>query len=529
VGAAAGDPRDPREERRLSPSSPDDARVSGVLLHPTSLPGQGIGDLGDAACRFVDWLADAGQSCWQILPLVPVDDGGSPYNGLSAMAGNSLLVSPELLVRDGLLDEVSFDGHDEFAISRGDLRAIHAWKADLLNRAHARADALGGTWTKARREFEDRCGGWLADYALFRAALDHFPWTPWFEWPVELRRRDPEALEIWRERLALEIDRHVFREFIFERQWLALRRYANQRGIRLIGDIPIFVAYNSADVWARAELFVLDGDGRPILVSGVPPDYFSATGQRWGNPLYRWDVLASRGYDWWVERFRRTFELVDVARIDHFRAFEAYWEIDAEEATAINGRWMAGPGAHFFRAVERRLGRLPLIAEDLGLITPEVERLREELGYPGMRVLQFAFDGDPHNTHLPGNYPELSVAYTGTHDNDTIASWWSGVGEEERGRVRYFLGEHDPGSWSFIEAVMNSRSKLAIFPLQDVLGLGTEARMNTPGRAADNWSWRLGELPSAEAAERLRAVTERGGRLPVRAEVAERDIEATRG
>lgn len=513
----------------MTPFPPNEVRSSGVLLHPTSLPGWGIGDLGGPAYRFVDWLADAGQSYWQILPLVPVDDGGSPYNGLSAMAGNTLLVSPDLLVRDGLLDEVTTAGHDEYAIGRGDLRALHAWKADLLDRADARARGRGGVWEAELRAFEDRCRGWLPDYALFRAALDHFPGVPWFEWPVELRRRDPEALETWRQRLATEIERHVFREFIFERQWLSLREYANSRGVRLIGDIPIFVAYNSADVWGHAEIFVLDGDGRPILVSGVPPDYFSSTGQRWGNPLYRWDVLAARGYDWWVERFRRTFELVDVARVDHFRAFEAYWEINAAEATAINGRWKAGPGAHFFRAVERRLGTLPLIAEDLGLITQEVDRLRDELGYPGMRVLQFGFDGDPRNTHLPDNYPEISVAYTGTHDNDTITSWWAGLREDERGPVRHLLGEHDPGHWSFIEAVMNSRANLAVFPLQDILGLGSEARMNTPGRAADNWSWKLGDLPSADTAARLREVTGRGGRLPAGAEVAARDLAAARG
>ncbi|MDR0786894.1 MAG: 4-alpha-glucanotransferase [Gemmatimonadota bacterium] len=489
------------------PCAPDAGRTSGILLHPTSLPGWGIGDLGHAAFRFVDWLVDAGQRYWQILPLVAVDDGGSPYNGLSAMAGNTLLVSPEMLIRDGLLDDASAAGFDEYAISRGELTAIYAWKAALLDRAYERAGLPGGDWLIARREFEERCRGWLPDYALFRALQNHFPGVRWFEWPIELRRRDPEALATWREQLADEINRYIFREFIFERQWLALRSYANSRGVRIIGDVPIFVAYDSADVWAHPELFVLNGDSRPLLVSGVPPDYFSATGQRWGNPLYRWDVLAARGYDWWIERFRRTLELVDVARVDHFRAFEAYWEINADEATAINGRWMTGPGAPFFRSVERQLGRLPLIAEDLGLITPEVERLRDELGYPGMRVFQFAFDGDPHNPHLPAGYPPVSVAYTGTHDNDTIMSWWAGLGDDERGRVRHALGVADPDHWSFVEAVMRSGSRLAVFPLQDVLGLGAEARMNTPGRAADNWGWRLADLPSGEAAHRLRAVT----------------------
>ncbi len=505
-------------------------RASGVLLHPTSLPGPGIGDLGDVAYRFVDWLAEAGQSYWQILPLVPVDDGGSPYNGLSAMAGNAQLISLDLLQREGLLDRVPSHGDVDFPGGQGDQRSMVASKSALLDEAHARAASRNDDeFAAARRDFEDRCRGWLPDYALFRAALDHFPGVRWCDWPVELRRRDPAALAIWRERLALEVDRYAFREFIFERQWMALRDYANSRGIRIIGDIPIFVAYDSADVWAHADLFVLNGDGRPTTVSGVPPDYFSATGQRWGNPLYRWDVLVSRDYDWWVERFRRTFELVDVARIDHFRAFEAYWEIDANEATAINGRWVQGPGAHFFRAVERRLGSLPLIAEDLGLITRAVEELRDELGYPGMRVLQFAFDGDAWNPHLTSNYPSGSVAYTGTHDNDTIVSWWAGLAEEERGRVRHFLGRHDPDSWAFVEAVINSPADLAIFPLQDILGLGPEARMNIPGRAADNWMWRLARLPTADSAERLRHLTEGAGRAASVATLTTQNLNAGSG
>jgi 4-alpha-glucanotransferase len=493
--------------------SPIPERSSGVLLHPTSLPGGPIGDLGEAAYRFVDWLAAAGQRYWQILPLVPVDPGGSPYNGLSALAGNPLLISAERLVAEGLLEADTMAQIEAPGEGRLDYRGAEAWKSALLRAAHGhfqreKNDSLHEEFAN----FHDQNRSWLADYALFRALRDQYRGSSWRTWPEEIRHRQPSALAESRSFLENQIERYAFEQFLFDRQWRALRKYANMRGIELIGDIPIFVAYDSADVWASPEIFKLDESGSPIVVSGVPPDYFSVTGQRWGNPIYRWDFLEQRGFDWWVERFRRTLEAVNVARIDHFRGFEAYWEIDSSEATAVNGHWVPGPGQRFFDSIENQLGGLPLIAEDLGLITPEVEQLRVRLGYPGMRVLQFAFDGDPGNVHLPENHPVDSVAYTGTHDNATIRGWWEDASDEERRRASDLLGTRDPTNWDFIEAVFASRASLAIVPIQDVLGLGAVGRMNTPGQPESNWTWRLTELPSAETGQRLRELTGRSGR-----------------
>jgi 4-alpha-glucanotransferase len=488
------------------------SRASGVLLHPTSLPGGEIGDIGEVAYQFVDWLADAGQSYWQILPLVPVDGGGSPYNGLSAMAGNPLLISPSLLERNGWLDAGWSDERLVMTAEHVDFDAAARAKSSLLDRAYDRAIAARAGWHATFEEFQDTHGRWLPDYTLFRAIREFQGGAAWCNWPEPLKRREPAAIAQARAELAVAIDRYAFQEFLFETQWQALRRYANSRGIRIIGDIPIFVAYDSADVWSHPEIFELDEDGRPRFVSGVPPDYFSATGQRWGNPLYRWDVLAAQRYDWWVDRFRRTFDLVDVARIDHFRGFESYWKVPAADPTAINGQWVVGPGSAFFMTVEERLGALPLIAEDLGLITPAVEQLRDELGYPGMRVLQFAFDGDPENPHLPANYPVAVTAYTGTHDNDTIIGWWASATADERCRVLELLDGCDPDHWSFVETVMESNASIAIIPIQDLLGLGSEARMNTPGEAADNWTWRMKAIPAPTIADRLRGVTLKTGR-----------------
>jgi 4-alpha-glucanotransferase len=497
----------------MTAAFPADVRASGVLLHPTSLPARIIGDLGPNAYRFVDWLAEAGQLYWQVLPLVPTDSGGSPYNGLSALAGNPLLVSPDLLEREGLLDgrlHAEGTGADQDRISYP--QAI-AWKNSLLVTAHRIFRTEG---TPALRqgfdEFSARNEWWLSDYTLFRALRDFHQEAPWTEWPEEVKDRQPEAIERWRQLLAEEVERHAFYQFLFERQWHSLRSYAKRLGVRIIGDVPIFVAHDSADVWAERDLFELDADGSPSVVSGVPPDYFSATGQRWGNPLYRWDELIRRGYDWWIQRFRRTLEMVDIVRIDHFRGFESYWEIDAAEPTAVHGRWVEGPGEAFFRHVERELGVLPMIAEDLGLITREVDALRDDLGIPGMRVLQFAFDGDPRNPHLPDNYPPNTVAYTGTHDNDTVIGWWSSVGREEKRRVEEWLGTAEPSNWSFIDAVFGSPASTAIVPLQDIFGLGSEARMNTPGEPASNWTWRALEIPGEATANRLRSLAARTGR-----------------
>jgi 4-alpha-glucanotransferase len=491
-------------------------RAAGVLLHPTSLPGGGIGDAGPAAHRFVDWLAAAGQSFWQLLPLVPADDGGSPYSGLSAFAGNPLLVSPEALVSDGLLSPEDLES-PAFDPARVDFADAARWKELLLRRAFG---AFRAGWAPALVDeaaaYRDRNAAWLDDWCLFRALRDDQGGAAWTEWDPPLRDREPAALAAAREALRDEVDRHAFVQWAFDRQWGALRRHAAARGVRLIGDVPIFVAHDSADVWAHRELFSLDAQGRPTVVAGVPPDYFSATGQRWGNPLYRWDVLRATGYRWWIDRFRRALQHVDVARVDHFRGFESYWEVPAVEETALHGRWVPGPGAELFRAVEAALGGLPLIAEDLGIITPEVDALREGLGLPGMRVLHFAFGDDERNPHLPANHPRDTVAYTGTHDNDTSAGWYAAAGAGERaGLARLTPLSRGDVHWGMIEAVFGSPAEVAVVPVQDVLGLGSEARMNTPGTVEGNWAWRMreGDLTPAAAA-RLRDVTQRTGRLP---------------
>lgn len=492
-------------------------RRSGVLLHPTSLPGGGVGDLGAHAYRFVDWLALAGQTLWQLLPLVAVDDGGSPYNGLSAFAGNTLLISPDLLVEDLLLEEEDARPPAGFDPARANFAEAFRWKEPLLRRAHAafRSSASPGL----RAGFADYCAreaSWLEDWSLFRALRDEHPGRAWTDWPDPLRARHPQALAEARERLAMEVERHALAQFLFDRQWGELRRYAYGRGIFLVGDVPIFVAHDSADVWAHPELFELDARGLPTVVSGVPPDYFSATGQRWGNPLYRWDVLARDGYRWWVERFRRTLEMVDIARIDHFRGFESYWEVPAHEPTALHGRWMPGPGTRLFEAVVRELGPLPLIAEDLGIITPEVEALRDALGLPGMRVLQFAFGGDdPKNPHLPGNYDRETVAYTGTHDNNTALGWYRDEATPgARAALARLSGRHAEPNWEMIDVVLSSRADVAIVPLQDVLGLGSEGRMNTPGSINGDWLWRYGDGElTRDLAARLREITAQTGRL----------------
>lgn len=493
------------------------ARASGILLHPTSLPGRGVGDLGEQAFRFVDWLAAAGQSLWQTLPLVAVNEGGSPYNALSAFAGNPLLISPAELHLHGLLpaEAAAAPELDEDGLS---FPAAMRWKDEVVRAAYAlladdeelRADF---------RAFRVEEAAWLDDYALFRALRDAHGGRSWSDWPEALRERHPNALEEARHQLFIEIDRHAYAQYLFDLQWSAVRRHAHAHGIRIVGDVPIFVAYDSADVWAHPELFELDEGLRPTVVSGVPPDYFSATGQRWGNPLFRWNALEKTGYHWWIERFRRTLAMVDVVRIDHFRGFESYWEVPAEEETAMHGRWMPGPGRKLFDAVSRELGGLPLIAEDLGIITEEVEALRDELDLPGMRVLQFAFGGDdPENPHLPRNYVHNAVAYTGTHDNDTVLGWYADAGGPERSAVDELTGGGREMHWRLIETVLQSGSGWAIVPLQDVLGLGGQARMNTPGVAEGNWAWRFrhGDL-TPELALRLADLVRNTGRAPEKA------------
>jgi 4-alpha-glucanotransferase len=496
------------------------SRSSGILLHPTSLPGPfGIGDLGTAAHAWIDTLARARQSWWQILPLVPTGAGNSPYQGFSAFAGNPDLISPELLVRDGLIrpDESAGISLPE---GRVDYTAASSFKAGMLRRAWERFTADGRR--QLRDDFETFCGvhgAWLDDYALFTALKEARGGESWAAWPRELLRRDgpSPALQSARQELGNEIGRHQFVQFLLFRQWHALREYARSRGIRLIGDVPIFVSFDSADVWANPRLFLLDASLRPRVVAGVPPDYFSPTGQLWGNPLYDWDALRQTGYAWWVARLRGAFELADVVRLDHFRGFCAAWHVPAEEPTAVRGRWVPGPGGDLFERLQEALGGLPFIAEDLGEITPDVYELRDRFRLPGMKVLQFAFD-KPTNPFLPHNYPQSCVAYTGTHDNDTSRGWYSTLPDHQRWFVGRYLGKGAQDvAWDLMRLAWSSVADTVVAPAQDALDLGTEARMNTPGRPEGNWRWRL--LPGQfndHVVGRLADLTEVYGRAPAK-------------
>jgi 4-alpha-glucanotransferase len=493
------------------------ARGSGILLHPTSLPGpHGSGDLGEDAERFVAWLERAGQRYWQVLPLSPVGYGNSPYSSLSAFATSPTMIDLRGLVRRGLLEASEVPATTDLPARRIDFNRSSAFRLALLRRA---CDRFFARATPPERDafeaFTRSHAAWLADYALFMALNDAHGGVEWSRWERDLARREPAALAEARRTLAADVRFHEFTQWVFFDQWAKLRKLANDRNIKLIGDIPIFVAYHSADVWARPELFHLDAEGRPMVVAGVPPDYFSATGQRWGNPLYRWDKMAAEGYAWWVDRFRAVFELVDVARLDHFRGFAAYWEIPEAEATAVKGTWVLGPGAALFEAVRTALGQLPIIAEDLGVITPDVSALRDAFEFPGMKVLQFAFGGGPENAFLPHNYTRNGVVYTGTHDNDTTRGWFETATEPERHFVRRYLGtDAREINWDFIRLASQSVADVAIFPFQDVLGLGAEGRMNRPGLASGNWDWRFtwDEVP-VDAATRLGDLARLSGRL----------------
>lgn len=494
------------------------SRSSGILLHPTSLPGpHGIGDLGREAFTWLEFLEAAGQRLWQVMPLGPTGYGDSPYQCFSAFAGNPYLIDLEQLRDEGWLEAADLAEAPPLSEERVDYGAVIPFKLSLLSRAHARF--RGGASEEAReavRRYRAEQAGWLEDFALFMALKEAHGGRAWNQWQPELRDREAGPLEQAREAHQEAIDRHVLWQYLFHRQWMRVKRRANEKGIRIVGDIPIFIAYDSAEAWAQREKFHFDEEANPTVVAGVPPDYFSDTGQRWGNPLYRWERMRADGFRWWIDRFRAALEFFDLIRVDHFRGFEAYWEVPAHEETAMHGRWVRGPGQALFDAVRDALGELPIIAEDLGVITPEVERLRDDNGLPGMKVLQFAFANGASDPYLPHNYPRNCVVYTGTHDNDTTRGWYQSAPEAERDHVRRYLARGDEDApQGLVRLAIASVADQAVFPFQDALGLGSEARMNTPGRAVGNWAWRFRwrDVPPWLAGQ-LREMAELYGRLP---------------
>jgi 4-alpha-glucanotransferase len=481
-------------------------RCSGILLHPSSLPGPySIGTLGRECRDFIDFLVASGQSVWQILPLGPTGYGDSPYSSFSAFAGNPLLICLEQLVDEGDLNPA------DLVPFQGNYPTVDYSAADNMH-----SQLLGQAWqnfcqrasSSRRQVFSEFCqaqSSWLDDYAIFRALRSHFGERPWHDWPEEILQRQALALSFWGEQLNAAVMRQKYIQFVFFQQWFSIKQYANLRGIKILGDLPIFVAHDSSDVWANQPLFQLGPDGSPHVVAGVPPDYFSATGQRWGNPLYNWDRLLKDDFSWWKTRLRWNLQLTDLLRIDHFRGFSACWEIPAEDQTAINGRWVATPGHQLFATLKNDLGDLPLIAEDLGVITAEVEQLREYCHLPGMKILQFAFDSGPDNPYLPHNIEKRSVVYTGTHDNNTTLGWWVALDNAQKNQVRDYLGHacHNM-PWDLIRTALQCRSDLCVIPLQDILALPASARMNRPGQACSNWVWRFpASALSLDLAEQL--------------------------
>ncbi len=491
-------------------------RSSGILLHPTSLPSPwGIGDLGPEAYRFVDFLASAGQSWWQLLPLGPTGYGNSPYMCFSALAGNPLLISPEKLVEDGLLSHADLSEQPDLPKDRVFYRGAIEFKRAVLEKSF---DVFKAAPPDLHREglrtFRERNAAWLEDYALFMALKEVHRRQAWTKWEPDLATRRPQALQDASLRLRERVEFHRYTQYLFFYQWDCMRKYCHGKGVRIIGDLPIYIAHDSAEVWSNPGMFYMDEQGHSTVVAGVPPDYFSATGQRWGNPIYTWEEQAKSGYRWWIDRMRANFALVDLLRLDHFRGFEAYWEIPAAEAEAVSGRWVKGPGAGLLSALTSSLGDLPVIAEDLGVITPEVEALRDEFALPGMKILQMAFGQDPKaHDYRPHNHQKHCVVYTATHDHNTTVGWFTvepgkestqSRDEVERERafaLKYLKTDGREIHWEMIRLAMSSVATLAICPLQDVLGLGSDARMNRPGTARGNWEWRFaaGSLTEAVA------------------------------
>ena len=488
-------------------------RSSGILLHPTSLPGKyGIGSLGKEAYKFVDFLKKSNQKLWQIFPLGPTGYGDSPYQCFSTFAGNPYLIDFDLLIEQNLLSEedlkdINFGDNKEYV----DYGAIYNQKYPLLRKAFENFKANGNDDLKRKLEtFKAENSDWLNDYSLFISLKNHFNGLPWTEWPHDIKVREEAAINKYREELADEVEYNNFIQCLFFDQWNNVKKYANDNGIKIIGDIPIFVAVDSSDAWANPEIFLFDPELKPVKVAGVPPDYFSATGQLWGNPLYDWDKLKELNYKWWVDRVRANLSTCDIIRIDHFRGFEAYWAVPYGDDTAINGQWVKGPGIDLFNKIKEELGELPIIAEDLGLMTQGVIDLREATGFPGMKILGFAFDSEEENDYLPHTYTKNCVVYTGTHDNDTLIGWFTKAKEKDKQFARDYLNSQtdDNIHWDAIRGAWSSVANMAIAPIQDFLGLGSEARINTPGVASGNWQWRLkDDVLTDELAEKIAKFT----------------------
>lgn len=492
-------------------------RRSGILLHPTSLPGRfGIGNFGAEALRFIDFLAESGQTYWQVLPLSPPDFSNSPYDGLSAFAGNPILINPEELVKDGFLTNDDIINLPNFPDSIVDFKSVIPLNAQLLYKAYYNFKAK--TSTKHKNDFNLFCENnkyWLDDFSLFIALMRHHDNLPWYKWDEKIKRRDSNAIDFWRKELAESIEKQKFFQWQFYKQWLTVKKYANKKGIKIIGDIPIFVSMNSADVWANTKLFYFDKNLKPKVISGVPPDYFSSTGQLWGHPLYNWKVIAENNYDWWIKRFQMALTQADIIRIDHFRGLYNYWEVPAQEKTAINGKWRKGPGEDFFNTVIEKLGDIQIIAENLGDFDKAsfkgVENLRKKFDFPGMKILQFAFSNDATDLFLPHNYENDCVVYTGTHDNDTTFGWYKSTStEKERDFARRYMAVSGSDiAWDLIRLGWSSVADTAITTVQDLLSLDHDCRMNTPSTVGpQNWSWRVkpGAL-TQDIANRLRELT----------------------
>ncbi len=469
-------------------------RSSGVILHPTSLPGPfGIGDFGPTAIHWLDFLAKAELGLWEILPLGPTGYGDSPYQCFSAFAGNTCLISPILLVEDGLIPLANIENHPHFSNKKVDFKRVANWKEKILLLAFKNYQKSQPAKLKIEFEsFQQQQSIWLDDYALFMAIKDDYKKVAWNHWPNELRFRDQVSLEKFGKKNAKKILYHAFKQFLFFKQWKTLLEYAHSKNILVMGDIPLFVAFDSADAWTNPELFDLTESREPRVIAGVPPDYFSPTGQLWGNPHYRWSAHKQTDYQWWIQRFKKTLEMVDILRLDHFRGFSGYWEVQADMPTAKEGRWVKGPGPFFFESIEKSLGKLPFIAEDLGLITPDVTKMRERFNFPGMRVLQFAFSSDAYNLFLPHNYSVNCVAFTGTHDNAPTKGWFQNAPQKEREFCRKYLNSNTKHiAWDMIREIWSSAAVFAIAPMQDFLELGNKGRMNFPGVLGNNWTWRM--------------------------------------